>query len=117
MEYLFLLYADPQRLGNAAPEQMSKAMAEHRAIREEATARGAFRGANRLTPAREGFTIRSRQDGSTLSTDGPYAETREMMGGYYLIECADASEARAWAERLAHTGNITAVEVRCVQNP
>jgi hypothetical protein len=115
MEYLFLLYADPERVARATAEQVAAAMEAHRTIREDAVSRGVFRGASRLAPPAEGFTVRSR-DGALTVSDGPYAETRELLGGYYMIDCADAPEARQWAERLARTGSITAVAVRSLRS-
>ncbi len=73
-------------------------------------ASGNFVGGNRLTPRETAKTVRVR-DGKTLVTDGPFAETREQLGGYYLIEAKDFSEATAIAARIPGA-RYGSVEVR-----
>jgi len=80
---------------------------------DEAARRGVFRGIQRLEYTSRSVTAR-RQDGDVVFSDGPFAETKEILGGFYLIECEDDMEARYWAGRLARTGCSTAVEFRPV---
>jgi hypothetical protein len=113
MDYMFLIYATPERMQRANPEEHNAAMAAHWSIMDDATERGVFKGAAPLEPAPTAVTV--RYDGNTASaTDDPYAETREVLGGYYVITCADAAEARHWAERISRTGCGTAVEFRAI---
>ncbi len=67
-------------------------------------------GGNELRPTRDATTVRVR-DGETLVTDGPYAEVKEALGGYYLLECATMDEALDWAARIP-SAEHGAVEVR-----
>jgi hypothetical protein len=72
-----------------------------------------LRSKNRLQPVEK--TLVARSDGRhVLITDGPFAETKETLGGYYLIECADEEEAKYWGGRLAQTGCAIKVEIRAV---
>lgn len=108
MEYLFLLYLNPEETPMSACVQ---AVRNHWAIMDDATAAGVFRSASPLQPS-PGTVIR-RSDGGDLSmTDGPFAETKEVLAGYYVLDCADPEEARKWGSRLASTGRIRAVEIR-----
>jgi len=107
MKYLCLICAEK------VMEQMSEAdAAAHyeeyveftKAVRKD----GHFIGANRLAPASAATTVRVR-DGKILTTDGPFAETKEQLGGYYLIEAKDLNEAIQVASR------IPAVRFGCVE--
>ena len=113
MEYLFLIYADPQRSARATPEQQRRAMEKHWAITDDAQARGIFRSAAPLEPLANAVTIRS--DGTTTrAIDGPFAETKEFLGGYYHLDCASLDEARSWAARISEAVGGAAVEIRGV---
>lgn len=110
MEYLFLLYLHPEETP-VTGEQRVKAVRDHWAIMDDATAAGVYRGASPVQPS--AATVIRRSNGGDLSmTDGPFAETKEVLGGYYVIDCADAEEAQKWGSRLARTGRIRVVEVR-----
>ena len=111
MEYLFLIYADPQRSAHATPEDRLRAMEKHWAITDDATNRGVFRSAAPLQPVSQAFTVRNDGTRSTVA-DGPFAETKEFLGGYYHLDCASPEEARAWAERISAAVGGAAVEVR-----
>jgi len=98
MKYLCLICAE------TVMEQMSAAEAEqqleeYRRFTEEIRASGHYRGCNRLLPPQSATTIRLR-GGKVAVTDGPYAETKEQLGGYYLIEAADRDQAVAIAARI-----------------
>lgn len=69
------------------------------ALRSAMTEAGAFLGAGQLQPVSSATTLRMR-DGETVLTDGPFAEIKEHVGGYVLLECADLDEAVAWASRF-----------------
>lgn len=104
MKYLCLVYPG-ESFAVTAPVAR-----EFLALREAMTAAGAFLGAGQLQPADMATTLRLR-DGQPLLTDGPFAEMKEHVGGYLLLECSDLDEAVRWAARLpgAETG---AVEIR-----
>jgi hypothetical protein len=76
---------------------------------------GHFRGGAKLHPARSGKTVRMK-NGKAVFTDGPFAETKEQLGGYHLIECRDLNEAMTIAARIPTLPAGGAVEVRCVEN-
>ena len=91
--------------------EVEESVERHCSIMNDATARGAFRGASPLRPVSTAFSARPDR-GSVTITDGPFMETKEALGGYYLIDCQDAEEAKYWAARLAQTGCATSVEAR-----
>ena len=97
MRYLVLIYDEGTANPPAqppGPEVIGAVMAEYTAYGEMLRARGAFVGGEALRPVTTATTIRIR-DGQTLMTDGPFAETKEALGGFYLIEAADLDEAIA----------------------
>ncbi len=89
-------------------------MAAYGAFGEAAQAAGVMLGGEGLQPTSTATTVRVR-DGEALTTDGPFAETREQLGGYYLLDCKDLDEAIGWAAKIpgAQTGSI---EVRPVMD-
>jgi hypothetical protein len=112
MRYLLSIYGDESQMASAPAEgvrQMSDAYATFTAELRDA---GVMLGGDALQPTSTATTVRVR-DGERLFTDGPFAETREQLGGFYLIECDDLDEALGWAARIpgAATGSI---EVRPV---
>jgi hypothetical protein len=105
MRYMLLLYLDER------PEDPEFYRAI-RAYRDECVERGAFVGAAPLHEPHTATTVRVR-DGQTLSTDGPFAETAEWLGGYFMLDCDDLDEALELAARCPNAG-IGSVEVRPV---
>jgi len=115
MNYLLLIYtAEAQENALTEPE-MKKIMGEYTDFTKSIVQSGAFKAADRLRPVSSASTVRIR-NGKTAITDGPFAETREQLGGYYLIEAKNLDEATAIAARIpsARTGSI---EVRPVWPP
>ena len=112
MKYMAIIFNDESLYANAKPEEIGAVFAEHGAFGEAAGKAGVFAGGDGLQPSATATTVRVR-DGERLLTDGPYAETKEQLGGYYMLECKDLDEALAWAARIpeAKTGSI---EVRPV---
>ena len=106
MLYMLLLYSDP---GIPFPED---GMQQHFAIWREAHERGAYVASEALGLGEASTTLRVR-DGELMITDGPFAETREVLGGFYLLDCKNLDEALEYAAKIpdARTG---AVEVRPV---
>jgi hypothetical protein len=84
MQYLCLIYQDESALQNRSKAEIDGMYAEYVDFAEDIKKAGRFVGSNRLQPARSAATVRVR-DGNVVATDGPYAETKEQLGGYYLI--------------------------------
>ncbi|HEU5003758.1 MAG TPA: YciI family protein [Actinomycetota bacterium] len=110
--YMALIYLDESRFADATPEdgmQMAKA---YQVYTEETQAAGIFQSGDGLQPSSTATTVRVR-DGQVLTTDGPFAETKEALGGFYVFTCKDLDEAIEWAARIpgAAAGSI---EVRPV---
>ena len=114
MVYAFLIYAEEDvvpGMDAAEHEAFFAAYAEFNRMVSEA---GVFVGAERLHGTREAMTARGRREGEdVLHTDGPFAETREALAGFYLLDCQTPEEARSWAEKIPGV-RIGAVEIRPV---
>src|SRR5438105_2239607 len=104
MQYMLLIYSAES---DDANQDQSTMMAEYGAFTQGIVQNGNLKSADRLKPVSTATTVRVRE-GKTLTTDGPFAETREQLGGYYLIEAKDLDEATAIAARVpsARTGSI-----------
>ncbi|HEY7715505.1 MAG TPA: YciI family protein [Candidatus Binatia bacterium] len=109
MKYMLLIYLDEKALSE---EERQACYAESLQLAQEIHLRGQYLGANPLEPAAMATSVRVR-DGKRLVTDGPFAETREQLGGYFLIEAKNLDEAIAIAERIPMARKGT-VEVRPV---
>ena len=114
MRYMMLVYT--QENNNATPEEMTEVYNGHLAVQQETTRRGIFRAAEPLQTTAAATTVRM-QDGKALVTDGPFAETKEQLAGYYLLDCADLDEALEWAAKIpsACGGGTGCVEVRPIR--
>jgi hypothetical protein len=114
MRYLLTIYGDESGFGDVTPEEGAQVMAAYEAFGRETTEAGAFISGEGLQPTAMATTVRVR-DGERMLTDGPFAETREQLGGYYLLECANLDEAIGWAAKIpgAATGSV---EVRPVMD-
>jgi hypothetical protein len=86
-QYLILLYEDEQSWDDASAETSAEILAEHQAFSERY--RDALRGGSALQPQVTATTIRGWNTGTPTVTDGPFAETKEALGGFYLVEAAD----------------------------
>jgi len=110
MLYALLIY-DRETDWDAMPEAMKGALfAEYGAFTKSIVDSGHFKGGEALQPIRTATTIRVRE-GKTLTTDGPFAETREQLGGFYLVEAKDLDEALSIAARIP-SAKVGCVEVR-----
>jgi hypothetical protein len=113
MQYALLIYddeANPPESWDEATRQ--KFFAEFMALSADMKAKGVWLASQRLANTDSATTVHVRQN-KAMVTDGPFAETKEALGGFYLIECADLDAALAWAQRVpsARTGRV---EVRPV---
>lgn len=112
MQFILLAYADPKGFAALKPEETQKAMAAYAAFGAALTKEGAMVASNRLRPTTDATTVRIA-NGKTQVLNGPYAETKEELGGYFLIDVADKDAALAWAARCPAAGHGV-VEVRPV---
>lgn len=110
MKYMLLIYANEAGMLSASKEATTQMMAAYRAYAEAMTKAGVYLGGDRLQPTSTATTVRA-PDGKTNVLDGPYAETKEQLGGYFMIEAPDLDAALSWAARCPGTGP-GAVEVR-----
>jgi|SRR3712207_4964637 len=92
MKYMLLIYGDESQGGDATPEQMDAIMQEWWAYEDLLAERGVRIAGDALQPTATATTVRNA-DGQVLTTDGPFAETKEQLGGYYLVEVKDLDEA------------------------
>jgi hypothetical protein len=114
VKYLCTIYGDETQWGSATPDQISAVMQAYEAFGREVSEAGAFIAGEGLEPTSAATTVRVR-DGERLLSDGPFAETKEQLGGFYLLECASLDEAIEWASKIpgASSGSV---EVRPVMN-
>jgi hypothetical protein len=114
MKYLLTIYMDESRFAEATPEDVQQVMAAYEAFGRAASEAGVMLGGEGLQPSGTATVVRVR-DGEAVTSDGPFAETREQLGGYYLLDCRDLDDALSWAARIpgAQTG---AIEVRPVMD-
>jgi hypothetical protein len=112
MEYLLLIYHNEKDYLSAPEAEKEPMYAQYRQLVEELAAKGNYRGGHQLTPTSSATTVRLR-DGKRVLTDGPFAETKEQLGGYFLVDAKDLDEAIAIAAKMpaARHGSI---EVRAV---
>jgi hypothetical protein len=112
MQYLLLIYADESKMKSATQADMTAMMVEYREFTASIVKSGQMRAGDALQPTSTATTVRVR-DGKTLTTDGPFAESKEQLGGYYLVEAKDLDEAIRLAAQIpgARSGGI---EVRPV---
>ncbi len=94
---MMLIYS--QENDSVEPGELQQVAAAHRALMDETGRRGIFRAADPLEPAATATTVRV-QDGQVLLTDGPFAETKEQLAGYYILDCSDLDEALEWAAKI-----------------
>jgi hypothetical protein len=111
MQYMMMIYADETKWTKLPREQVSKVMDEYREFTQAIVRSGHFRAGSQLQPTSTATTVREK-NGKRLTTDGPYAESKEQLGGYYLLECKDLDEAIAIAGRIPGVRLGDVVEIR-----
>ncbi|MCH6255386.1 YciI family protein [Puniceicoccaceae bacterium K14] len=107
MQYLLLIYSEESKSIQASDPRYPGLVEEHRALIKETTDKGILLGAEPLEPTSTATTVRVREE-KIQTTDGPFAETKEQLAGYYLIECQNLDEAIEYAARIpnARSGSI-----------
>jgi hypothetical protein len=114
MKYLLTLYGDEARWAERSPEDMRENMARWDAYTKAVGDAGVLLGGEGLQPSATATTVKIQESGEPIVSDGPFAETKEQLGGYYLLDCADLDDALAWAKRVPMPGGT--VELRPVMD-
>jgi len=112
VQYMLLIYGDQSQRGSMSEEEMGQIFQAYGAYTQELQTSGAMVAGDALQPIETATTVRVRND-ETLTTDGPFAETKEQLGGYYLVDVSSLDEALEWAAKIpgARHGSV---EVRPV---
>jgi hypothetical protein len=110
VKYLALIYGDASVWESFSDAEKEAAYGRYQAFADDARAAGVMAGGAELASTRDATTVRVR-DAETLVTDGPYAEVKEALGGYFVLECASLDDALDWAARIPGAEH-GAVEVR-----
>jgi hypothetical protein len=116
MHYMLLIYTNEDAIARESGEEMAKISEGHRIVLTETARRGILKGADPLQPTSTATTVRT-QDGKVLVTDGPFAETKEQLAGYYILDCQNLDEAIDWATKIptACGGHEGCIEIRPVR--
>ena len=112
MRYMLLIYT---KQSPASPEEMERVRQAHWSVMEETARKGILQGAEPLAPIKTAKTVRVQND-KVVTTDGPFAETKEQLAGYYILDCKDLDEAISYAARIpsACGGAEGCIEVRAL---
>ncbi|HJQ84147.1 MAG TPA: YciI family protein [Candidatus Binatia bacterium] len=110
MKFLLMIVSDEQGEAARSPAEVERIIAQHQAVGRELRAAGRWIDGARLRFGRDAVTVRVRDDRPVV-LDGPFAESKEVLGGFYLIEAASRDEAVGWAKKLP-LGPTGAIEVR-----
>ncbi len=113
MQYMLLIYGNEKGFASLSKDQLGKVMQAYGEFTQGIVKSGHFRAGSQLQPTSSATTVREK-NGKAVTVDGPFAETKEQLGGYYLVECKDLDEALAIAKRIpsVHSGSV---EVRPLQ--
>ena len=112
MRYLLQICTDETLMEGVSPEDAAASMATYVAFQEEMLGRGILLGGERLHPTSTATTVEVRND-EVLTSDGPFAETKEQIGGYYMVDCKDLDEAIEVASKIPGA-KVGKIEVRPV---
>ena len=110
MQYMLLIYEDEQRWHSMPDEERNALFGEYFAYTDELRRAGAYVAGDPLHPTSSATTV-SVRDGETLTTDGPFAETKEQLGGYYIVDVESLDEALEWARKIP-SARLGSIEVR-----
>jgi len=111
MRYIFCLIQDPSRFEAMTPDQQAAGYESYMAYTRALQDAGVYVGADRLRPAAESTQVRVDANGKTTVLDGPYVESKEQLGGYFMVDVDNLDEAIKWAARCPGASHGT-VEVR-----
>ena len=110
MQYMLLIYGDEKNWMNMPEKDMKAMYAAYGAFTKELQDSGAMRGGSELAPIANASTVRVR-NGKTLTTDGPFAETKEQLGGYYIVDVPNLDDAIRWAAKIP-SAPFGSIEIR-----
>lgn len=101
-KYAALIYSPAETEGTGTPEDWARIMAEYNEFGDAAVAAGVMVGGEALHDTNTATTIKvsGAKGGDVVTTDGPFAETKEVLGGFYLLDCADLDDAIKWASQI-----------------
>jgi len=118
MKYMLMIYNDEVADCTATKEQMEQLFFFFFSFTDDIKKRGIYVAGDPLQPVSTATTLRQAANSTPLTTDGPYAETKEQLGGYYIVDCPNLDEALACAKQICaiHTFSGVAVEVRPVMD-
>jgi hypothetical protein len=114
MKYMPVLIGEEGGWEDATPEQMKEEMDQWSEFGQKLVDAGAFIAGEGLQESATATTLRIDEAGERVVTDGPFAETKEQVGGFYLLECKDLDEALGWAKQVPVSGG--SIEVRPVMD-
>jgi hypothetical protein len=112
MKYALTIYGDESARENTSPEERQAVTQAYHALTQEMQEKGVLVAGEGLYPTDTATTVRVRE-GQRDVTDGPFAETKEQLGGFYVLDCKDLDEAVEWAEKIPGS-QIGSVEIRPV---
>ncbi len=112
MQYLLLIYEAESEWNAISEAEKQKIYREYGELSKDLQKNGNYKGGHQLQPVSTATTVRER-NGKKSVIDGPFAETKEQLGGFYLLECKDLDEAIQWAARIPHAAQAC-VEIRPV---
>ncbi len=112
MRYMIVIYGKESDWASIPPERAGEIMGAYRAYTEKLKASGVYIAGDELQPSANAKSVRG--EGGSKVVDGPYVDTKEQLGGYYLIECANDAEALNWAKQCPTMMHGGGVEVRGV---
>ncbi len=111
MRYLLLIQIDEKGMEGKSPEELGPVMDAWNKYTDDLQKSGAFLAGEALQPTATATTVRVQRD-KTLTTDGPYAEVKEQLGGFFMIDSENLDQAIEWAAKMPHMFEGGAVEVR-----
>ena len=116
MRYMFLIYSQESD-EPLSSEEVEKVRGDHWAVMQDAGRKGVLLGVERLKPTVTATTVRMK-GGLPLTMDGPFAETKEQLAGYYIIDCRDLDEAIEWGKRIPTMcrGGEGCIEIRPIDD-
>jgi hypothetical protein len=116
MRYMLLIYTQEEHAENMTPDEYQSIAMIHRDVMGETERLGILKGAEPLASTSTATTVRMK-DGRAMVTDGPFAETKEQLAGYYLLDCQNLDEAIQWASKIptACGGGDGCIEIRPIR--
>lgn len=118
MRYMLLVYTQEAKKSTLSQQEVTEVMSGHFAVIEKTKQLGILEGVGPLQPTSTATTVRY-ENGKPLIIDGPFAETKEQLGGYYIIDCKNLDEAIEWAKKIpTHCGGggFGCIEIRALQD-